>query len=125
MFCQCVGWMSGFWFISGSGWPELRCTYIGWFPLANFVLFGQGCVHVWFCVCVCVCVFHIGWLWVLSMCWLDVWFGFMFGSGLSELRFKNVDVAFPLQTLWWLGWVVFMYGFVFGWVLLKVNSRNE
>ena len=60
-----------------------------------------------------VCVFPIGWLWVLQMCWLDDWFGFVSGSGWPKLRLKTCWVVFPLQTLWWLGWVLFMCDFVY------------
>ena len=49
VFCQCVGWMSGLDFGLGLAGKSCGANILVGSPLASFVVFGQGCVHAWFC----------------------------------------------------------------------------
>ena len=50
-FCQCVGWVSGWDFGLGLAGKSCGVHILVGFPLASFVVFGQGCVHLWFGLC--------------------------------------------------------------------------
>ena len=51
MCCQCVVWMSGLDFGLGLAGKSCGVHILVGFPLASFVVLGQGCVHLWFGLC--------------------------------------------------------------------------
>ena len=51
VFCQFVGWVSGWDFGLGLAGKSCGVHILVGFPLASFVVVGLGCVHAWFCLC--------------------------------------------------------------------------
>ena len=100
VFCHCVGWMPGLDFGLGLAGKSCGVTMLVRFPLANFVMAGLGCVHVWFGVCFPyrLALGFVNWL-VACLDWIFVW------VWLVRVVVQQSWLVFPLQTLLGFGWV--------------------